>query len=49
VGVNSTLAMLPLDYVEFFVFLAVLCVVGFVSGRGIIACVARQGRHFSSL
>jgi solute:Na+ symporter, SSS family len=34
VGVNSTLAMLPLDYVEFFVFLAVLCAVGFVSGRG---------------
>lgn len=31
---NSTLAMLPLDYVEFFVFLAALCVVGFVSGRG---------------
>src|ERR1700712_1256362 len=26
--------MLPLDYVEFFVFLAALCVVGFVSGRG---------------
>jgi len=34
VGVNSTLAMLPLDYVEFFVFLAALCVVGFLSGRG---------------
>ena len=33
-GSNSTLAMLPLDYVEFFVFLAALCVVGFVSGRG---------------
>ncbi len=31
---GSTLAMLPLDYVEFFVFLAALCVVGFVSGRG---------------
>jgi SSS family solute:Na+ symporter len=26
--------MLPLDYVEFFVFLAALCVVGIVSGRG---------------
>jgi len=26
--------MLPLDYVEFFVFLAALCAVGFVSGRG---------------
>ena len=26
--------MLPLDYVEFFVFLAALCVVGLVSGRG---------------
>jgi SSS family solute:Na+ symporter len=26
--------MLPLDYVEFFVFLAALCVVGVVSGRG---------------
>jgi SSS family solute:Na+ symporter len=34
VDANSTLAMLPLDYVEFFVFLAALCVVGFVSGRG---------------
>jgi len=34
VGANSTLAMLPLDYVEFFVFLAVLCLVGFLSGRG---------------
>jgi solute:Na+ symporter, SSS family len=34
VGVNATLTMLPLDYVEFFVFLAALCVVGFVSGRG---------------
>jgi SSS family solute:Na+ symporter len=34
VGINSTLTMLPLDYVEFFVFLAALCVVGFVSGRG---------------
>ena len=33
-GINSTLTMLPLDYVEFFVFLVVLCVVGFVSGRG---------------
>ncbi|MDB5734466.1 MAG: Na+/glucose cotransporter [Alphaproteobacteria bacterium] len=31
---GSTLAMLPLDYVEFFVFLAALCVVGIVSGRG---------------
>ena len=26
--------MLPLDYVEFFVFLAALCLVGFFSGRG---------------
>ena len=26
--------MLPLDYVEFFVFLAALCVVGVISGRG---------------
>jgi SSS family solute:Na+ symporter len=26
--------MLPLDYIEFFVFLVLLCVVGFVSGRG---------------
>src|SRR6185312_15202415 len=34
VGSNSTLSMLPLDYVEFFVFLAVLCLVGFISGRG---------------
>src|SRR5215831_11067311 len=34
VGANSTLAMLPLDYVEFFVFLAALCLVGFFSGRG---------------
>src|SRR5712664_1368144 len=34
VGVNSTLAMLPLDYIEFFVFLVVLCIVGFISGRG---------------
>jgi SSS family solute:Na+ symporter len=31
---HSALALLPLDYVEFFVFLAVLCVVGVVSGRG---------------
>lgn len=29
-----TLSMLPLDYVEFFIFLAALCVVGLVSGRG---------------
>jgi len=28
------LALVPLDYVEFFVFLAVLCLVGFFSGRG---------------
>jgi SSS family solute:Na+ symporter len=34
VGANSTLALVPLDYVEFFVFLAVLCLVGFFSGRG---------------
>ena len=33
-GSNSTLSMLPLDYVEFFVFLAALCLVGFYSGRG---------------
>jgi solute:Na+ symporter, SSS family len=33
IGTN-TLSMLPLDYVEFFVFLAALCVVGVVSGRG---------------
>ena len=33
-GVNSTLALVPLDYVEFFVFLAILCLVGFFSGRG---------------
>src|SRR6218665_3892000 len=26
--------MLPLDYIEFFVFLGLLCVVGFLSGRG---------------
>jgi len=26
--------MLPLDYIEFFVFLAALCLVGFLSGRG---------------
>jgi SSS family solute:Na+ symporter len=32
--VDSTLAMLPLDYFEFFVFLAVLCVIGVWSGRG---------------
>ena len=31
---QPTLAMLPLDYVEFFVFLAALCVVGIYSGRG---------------
>ena len=31
---DSTLAMLPLDYIEFFVFLAVLCAVGLYSGRG---------------
>ena len=31
---DPALALLPLDYVEFFVFLAALCVVGFVSGRG---------------
>lgn len=29
-----TLSMLPLDYVEFFIFLAALCAVGFISGRG---------------
>jgi SSS family solute:Na+ symporter len=34
VGVNSTLAMLPLDYIEFFIFLAALCAVGIWSGRG---------------
>jgi hypothetical protein len=34
VGSNSTMAMLPLDYIEFFVFLAALCLVGFLSGRG---------------
>src|SRR2546430_609235 len=34
VGANSALAMLPLDYVEFFVFLTALCLVGFFSGRG---------------
>jgi len=28
------MAMLPLDYIEFFVFLAALCIVGFLSGRG---------------
>ncbi len=28
------MAMLPLDYIEFFVFLAALCLVGFFSGRG---------------
>ena len=28
------MAMLPLDYIEFFVFLAALCLVGFLSGRG---------------
>ena len=33
-GAHSTLALLPLDYVEFFVFLAALCLVGFFSGRG---------------
>src|SRR5271170_8270683 len=26
--------MLPLDYIEFFIFLAILCGVGIVSGRG---------------
>ena len=31
---TAKLAMLPLDYVEFFVFLAVLCAVGVWSGRG---------------
>ena len=31
---HPILAMLPLDYVEFFVFLAVLCVVGFAVGPG---------------
>src|SRR3984885_9661978 len=34
VGTNSALAMLPLDYIEFFIFLAALCVVGVWSGRG---------------
>jgi len=34
VGAHSTMAMLPLDYIEFFIFLAVLCGVGIVSGRG---------------
>src|SRR5215469_3470960 len=33
-AVNSTLAMLPLDYIEFFIFLAALCAVGIWSGRG---------------
>ena len=33
-ALNSTMAMLPLDYIEFFVFLAALCLVGFLSGRG---------------
>jgi len=33
-GTETTLAMLPLDYVEFFAFLGVLCLVGFLSGRG---------------
>ncbi len=33
-ALDSTLAMLPLDYIEFFVFLAALCLVGFLSGRG---------------
>jgi len=32
--VTSTLAMLPLDYIEFFVFLILLCAVGIWSGRG---------------
>jgi hypothetical protein len=32
VGLNSTMAMLPLDYIEFFVFLAALCLVGFSLG-----------------
>ncbi|MES2473181.1 MAG: sodium/solute symporter [Pseudomonadota bacterium] len=31
---TSTLAMLPLDYIEFFVFLVLLCAVGLWSGRG---------------
>ena len=31
---TSTLAMLPLDYIEFFVFLILLCAVGIWSGRG---------------
>ena len=31
---TSTLAMLPLDYIEFFVFLVLLCAVGVWSGRG---------------
>src|ERR1700684_2556497 len=31
--------MLPLDYVEFFVFLTALCLVGFISGRGARGCL----------
>ena len=33
-AVNSAMVMLPLDYIEFFIFLAALCVVGIWSGRG---------------
>jgi len=34
VSAISTLALQPLDYIEFFVFLIALCLVGFFSGRG---------------
>ena len=33
-GAISTLALQPLDYIEFFLFLIALCLVGFFSGRG---------------